>query len=121
METEILSLWRAGKKPGKISRLTGYPVVQVCRVIADASSTIISVKPETFDGWGRPEMRRHIVARRAIWTDWDNPEGVAQARADYDAGLSEMCQGRDGDIMILYSIPRVNPCKPRDYFSGENV
>lgn len=57
---------------------------------------------------------RHIIARRPVTgrdaDHWRPMAGatmsVAAARDAYDAGLVEIAQGRDGDEMVLYAIPR---------------
>jgi hypothetical protein len=115
---EILGLFQKGDRPGRISRKTGIPVTEVCRVIAEASKGIRSFKVKKYDGFGPPHLQRYMVARRSPWTDWDNPSGIEKARQDYDAGLVEMCQGKDGDIIIQYSIPRVFPAPARAHFSA---
>lgn len=52
---------------------------------------------------------RYIVARCRIpgeW-EWSNPGAERATRAQYDAGLIEMAQGRMPDgALALYAIPR---------------
>ena len=61
---------------------------------------------------GPKNLEKYIVATRHVVNQpaWpENDKKIKQARLDYDSGLTEMCQGRDGDMIILYSIPRKNP------------
>lgn len=140
-EEEILSMWRAGtgKKPGRIAKETGLPIREVLRVIAaheagQPSAKVAAAGPfrepallrsltpvAQYDGYGRPELREFLIARRTKHEGWDNQPTIASAREEYDAGIIEMCQGRDGDWLLLYRIPRKVPAPPRAYFSGEYV
>lgn len=140
-EEEILSMWKdgAGKKPGRIAKETGLPIREVLRVIGAHESSQPAPPAATagpfrepallraltpiaeLDGYGRPELRPYLIARRTKHEPWDNQATIASAREEYDAGTIEMCQGRDGDFLLLYRIPRKVPAKPRAYFSGEYV
>ena len=72
---------------------------------------------------GREEMRDYIISARHVYYPWpEEHEGrLAAARAAYDAGKMEMCQGRDGPYIIQYAIPRAKPTKPREYFSYRGI
>lgn len=64
------------------------------------------------DRRGRPELRQYIVAiRHADAPGWQSSTMLDNARRDYDAGMVELCQARDGNNIILYSIPRRVPVK----------
>ena len=67
-----------------------------------------AVFTEKHGGYGRPEMRCYIVARRHVNKTWarQDSQAIEQARRLYDEGKSEMATGRDGRWIILYSIPR---------------
>lgn len=72
---------------------------------------------------GRPELQKYIIAYRYAFLDWaasDEPK-LADARKKFDAGTHEMCQGRDGDIIIQYLIPRLVPCRPRKFFNDDDA
>jgi hypothetical protein len=73
------------------------------------------------DGWGPLSLRPHAVARRHIDGEWDNrSERIKEARWKYDKGLTEMCSGRDGYWIILYSLPRKEVDEARRlYFSRD--
>jgi len=61
---------------------------------------------------------RYIIARRDLTapppppgkSGWIEAKGawttITEARAAYDQGLVEMCQGRDGNFATQYAIPR---------------
>lgn len=62
---------------------------------------------KTVDGRGRPELQPYIVATKKVSESWDNAlPSLKAARREYDEGKVELCQGRDGENIILYSIPR---------------
>ena len=67
---------------------------------------------------GHPELRKYIIAYRHVFRDWPktSQEVLRDARQKFDAGTHEMCQGRDGDYIIQYLIPRLKPCKERGFF-----
>ena len=69
---------------------------------------------------GRVSLRKYIVAYRSIYGDWPREfrEALADARKKFDAGTHEMCQGRDGQHIIQYLIPRLVRTKPRRFFGG---
>ena len=72
----------------------------------------------TPSGRGRPELQKYIVAIAKMHEPWNNrTKEIREARAAYEAGTHEMCQGRDGLNKILYLIPRKRKVKPRKYFS----
>lgn len=95
--------------PVKIATRLGVPVALV-RFISNEmpqpSGVFLAVSE---DGWGREELRPYIVARkRALSDSWDAEDEAAlqKARDNYDAGIVEMAQGRDGIFIIQYAFPR---------------
>lgn len=75
------------------------------------------------DGYGHPDMQKHLVARRrAMAAGWDNKDPkIAAARAAFEAGTHMMVTGRDGAFLLLYSIPRKGkPAPAPRYFSLES-
>ena len=87
-----------------------------------AEARFSETTPSEFENLGRPELRKYIVAYRHVARDWpyDMREALRNARRKFDAGTHEMCQGREGAIIIQYLIPRMVPCKPRKFFSYED-
>lgn len=68
---------------------------------------------------GRPELRRYRVsAKHTSWSTWPvvDQDKIDDARAKYEAGTHEMCQGRDGDWFVLYLIPRKKRAGARKFF-----
>lgn len=59
---------------------------------------------------GRPELAPFLVGQRpkAVPGAWRSahPGAIAQARVFYDEGLVEIVGGEDGNLRLLYSIPR---------------
>jgi hypothetical protein len=80
-------------------------------------------REEKYGGLGRPEIQQYIVDRKRPWEIWANTtDPVLTARNQYEAGTHEMATGRDGDWLILYSIPRKTVAKDRqNYFQPENM
>ena len=68
---------------------------------------------------GNPNLRRHVIsARNASFSTWpaQDQSKIQTARDNYEAGTHEMCQGRDRDWFVLYSIPRKVRTGARKFF-----
>lgn len=100
----------------------GLEIAKVRSIIQNNPVELTSsrVREAKYGGQGRPELRPYIVASRAAMSDWDldSPE-IVKARQDYMRGTHEMVQGRDGDTIIQYSIPRAVSQPRPGYFSYE--
>lgn len=109
------------RSPFKTARLVGVSISDVFTVVNDDNDRA-DLASERYGGFGRPDVQPFIVARRTVKDrQWDNklPE-IIKARAEYEAGTHEMATGRDGQWLILYSIPRVKPVRGRkNYFQLE--
>lgn len=72
---------------------------------------------------GKDYYRKHIVsvrhAENPVWPKEDE-EKIEKARADYESGTHEMCQGRDRDWFVLYSVPRRKRTGPRKFFTVQD-
>ena len=62
------------------------------------------------------ELEKYKVAEIRAGMAWASTPAILKAKHDYDAGLTEMCTGRDGDVLILYSIPRKTRARRTPYF-----
>lgn len=73
---------------------------------------------------GRPRLRQYMISSRHVseigWPRKDRG-AIEAARASYDAGTHELCQGREGSFMVLYSIPRRKRDRRVKYFAAERV
>lgn len=89
---------------GKISKAAGLLDID----IDEAKSFIEDHFSLTSALHRRPELAKYVIAKRSAsggsWIDNDN--NVAVARAEYDAGLIEMCQYKEGHTVYLLSIRR---------------
>jgi hypothetical protein len=100
----------------RTARTLGITLDRVTRVVGKEDFHV-DHKPAKYGGGGRPELEKYLVATKHANDSWDNstPE-LKHARARYEAGTHEMCQGRDGDNIILYCIPRAIPDPRPGYF-----
>lgn len=125
-EADVLRIYRANPRrfsPFKASKSTGISLPDVFEIIEKNKDTLARTG-ERFDGLGRPELREFMVARRrAMGEPWDNTDArIAEARVNFEAGTHMMATGRDGQWLLLYSIPRQGKVKPAPgYFSMEKA
>lgn len=63
-------------------------------------------------------MRR--ISARPVMGFWPikDRDAIQEARFQYDSGLIEMVQRREGDWFVLYAVDRARPVGPRNYFFG---
>jgi len=118
---DIIQVYKRTRSPFKTATETGVDVADVWKVV-DENKDRMSVFEERYGGRGRPDLQDFLVAsRRAGDREWDNEDaGVAAARARYEAGTHTMATGRDGQWLLLYSIPLKWPSDPRpNYFRPE--
>jgi len=119
---EILRDLRKTRAPARTAKNLGYRIHLVLQV-QEEDNHPRTVRQEMYGGMGRPEMQKYIVARKRAWETWNNEDNdIATARNMYEGGVVELATGRDGDWLILYSIPRVKRVKDREgYFQPENM
>ena len=105
----VISLLKKKTLPRQIADICGLPLSTVMSVMSRVVKTDL----------GRPELQQHIVSFTRAGTAWPEEDEVAinLARMQYDAGLVELCQGREGQFIILYAIPNKQPAAERHYFS----
>lgn len=109
----ILDEYKKCRSPFRVSKAFNLDVQQIWDLI-EAHQAYLQYPPERYGGFGRPELRSYLVARRrSRGSRWDNdsPE-IKEAREMYEAGTVELATGRDGDWVLLYAIPRKRT-KPR--------
>lgn len=72
---------------------------------------------------GRESLREYAVAAKPVDGAWPPcfRDALQRAREAYDAGTHEMVQGREGDWIIQYLIPRMHHVRRRDYFRSEVI
>lgn len=101
--------------PIKVAHKFGVPVGLVRFIINETPNPNTEFTKLSEDGWGRPALRRFILTRKPVGESWPkaDEENLQKHRELYDAGLVEMCQGRDGDFIIQYSMPRRKPASRR--------
>jgi hypothetical protein len=116
LDQDIREEFAKHRSPFRTCRQLGVSLDRVMRVVGDTSAHSVK-NPPRYGGRGRPELEQFIAATKNVNDPWDNskPE-LRQARARYEAGTHEMCQGRDGDTIILYSIPRAVANPLPEYF-----
>lgn len=108
------------RSPSKVARKTGYALTDILPIADELAGQPRNVREETFGGYGRPELRDNLVARKRAHETWDNTDpAIAAARDAYEAGTHDMATGRDGDWLLLYSVPLKKPVPRPDYFRPE--
>lgn len=107
-----------GGDPVKLAAKLGISLQEVAARATAAPSIPVRRRAPPAD-LGQPYYRKHIVSIRhcetPVWPSADM-EKINRARNDYEAGTHEMCQGRDRNWFVLYSIPRKKRCGPRKFF-----
>ena len=112
LKDEIVRELRKFRSPSKVARNLGIDVRLVLPINDELSNSPRVQRQEQYGGFGRPELQQFIVGRKKAWAVWDNNDPtIALARTNYEAGTHDMQTGRDGDWLILYSVPqgRVTP------------
>ena len=106
------------RDPRTVARSLGIPLSHILVVPPPSRHD-----PVSEDGLGRQELRQYLVSRKSVrdpkWPDED-AEKIELARDLYDDGIVEVCQGRDGNWMLLYSIPRAEPEEGREVYFARN-
>lgn len=120
LKSEILAELRKVRAPTKVARNLGVDLRMVLGVVDEIGGIRAMNREERWGGFGRPELKKYTVARKRAYQTWDNNDPkITKARKDYEAGTHEMCTARDGNWLILYSIPR-KKVEPRpDYFKPQ--
>lgn len=106
LDEDIRSEYAKHHSAYRVAKALGITLDRVYSAIGNEK---LSVKhtPTVYGGRGRPELEKFIVALKHVNEPWDNSsEELRKARQRFEAGTHEMCQGRDGDTIIQYSIPR---------------
>lgn len=90
----------------RVCKSLGISLDRVTRVVGNQDFQV-ETKTARYGGRGRPEMEKYVVATKHANESWDNSRTeLREARQRYEAGTHEMAQGRDGDTIIQYLIPR---------------
>lgn len=117
---EIILELRKVRAPSKVSRNLGIDIRMVLPIADELAGTPRVVREEQFGGYGRPELREFLVGRKRAHETWDNTDPqIAIARTNYELGTYDMTTGRDGDWLLLYSIPQRKVTPRPDYFKPE--
>lgn len=98
----------ARANPVKIAAKYGVAPSFVRYIMNELPNPVTSFTVHSEDGWGREDIRDFIVTRKIAGNDWSQEDRklMEDQRALYDEGVVELTQGRDGDFIIQYSIPR---------------
>jgi hypothetical protein len=117
---EIIFELRKVRAPAKVARNLGIDIRHVLPIADELAGQPRALRQEVHDGHGRPELRDMLVARKLAHDVWNNDDpAIAGARAAYEAGSHDMATGRDGQWLLLYSIPQRKPTPRPDYFQPE--
>lgn len=117
---EIVAELRKTRAPGKVARSLGIDIRLVLPIADELSGLPRTSHEERFGGYGRPELSEFLVGRKRAHETWDNSDPlIAGARDAYEAGTHDMATGRDGDWLLLYSIPKRRVTPRPAYFQPE--
>jgi hypothetical protein len=86
---EIIQELRKVRAPSKVARNLGVDIRLVLPIADELAGTPRVVREEIYGGFGRPEVREHLVGRKRAHESWDNSDPkIAAARAAYEAGTA---------------------------------
>ena len=120
LREDIVRELRKFRSPSKVAKNLGLDIRVVLPIADELSAAPRTVRTAQYDGYGHPDMAKFAVGRKKAWEKWDNTEpAIAKARADYEAGTHNMMTGRDGDWLILYSVPQRKVTPRPNYFAPE--
>jgi hypothetical protein len=120
IKAEVIAALRKFRAPARVARSLGLDLSLVLAVNDEIGGSTRNLRREEYDGYGRVEFRPFIVGRKRAYLSWDNTEPkIAAARAAYEAGTHDMMTGRDGDWLLLYSIPQRRITPRPNYFKPE--
>ena len=113
---ELLNKWpRTPRAMSKITAKTGVSLYTLTEIDCKYNGAF----NYTEEGKGQPHLQKYIVAITNVTVSWDNNNpDIKKARENYENGTHEMCTGRDGMNLILYSIPRKQKTYRKPYFSA---
>jgi hypothetical protein len=122
LRQDVETEFKKTKSYYRVARALDLPMEKVKAILADYQPPAPPKREAVYGGQGRPEMRKYVVAKKQAMEDWNNTDpDIAFARAAYEAGTHEMCSGRDGDTILLYSIPRTKKDPRPNYFALAGV
>lgn len=113
-KAKILEALQKSRNPHDIAENLGVKVSDVRLVMRNHEL-------EELQGWGKPHLQEWIVSRRRAWEpSWPSRHNsrLTDHKRMHDQGSTTMCQGRDGDYIIQYSILSQRPIKRAAYFFG---
>lgn len=120
LDQDIKDEFAKHKSIFRCARALGVSLDRVTSVVGEKNFHV-EKRPAQYGGRGRPEVEKFIVMTKDGNEAWNNTSSeIEAARKEYEAGTHEMTQGRDGDTIILYSIPRAVVHPRPDYFKQGN-
>lgn len=112
-EAEVLRMLETTRHPYRIQVETRTQLSEVRRLMRQ--------EPSELPGWGRPSLHPYILSRRGVNAyEWPREDRglILEHRRLHDQGKTTMCQGRDGQYIIQYSIPTRVTVRRAPYFHG---
>lgn len=113
-KAKILEALQTSRNPHEIAEALDVKV-------ADVRTVMRNCELEDLPGWGNPKLQPWIISRRRAWEgSWPTRHAarLSDHKRMHDQGTTTMCQGRDGDYIIQYSILSRRPIKRAAYFFG---
>lgn len=96
-----------------------FDIAEALNITVREARNRLRQTPEYLEGWGRESMHPYIISRRHVqWAKWpdEDLQRLYEHKKLHDEGKVTMCQGRDGDWLIQYSIPNNPPVRRGAYF-----
>ncbi len=96
-----------------------YEIADALDIRVREAREMLRKQPEYLEGWGRPSLHPYIISRRHCQAPrWpvEDANRIYEHKKLHDDGKVTMCQGRDGEWILQYSIPNTPPVKRSAYF-----
>jgi hypothetical protein len=100
-----------------------FELADLLKIHVDHAKELLTKDLERLPGWGRVKMQKYIISRRFYAAEWprEDLERIKTHQIFYDKGMVNMTQGRDGNYILLYSIPTKRTEKREPYFTRREV
>lgn len=98
-----------------------YDIAEILEIPISLARKKVDACTTELPGWGPVRKQKNIISRRRSGDGWPREHDLRlhHHRKLHDQGRTTMCQGRDGDFIIQYSIPSATIIPRAVYFFAE--